>query len=554
MEAIEGNIVDIVKGEVFPGRIYFDTHIQKIERLSKVLDYFILPGLVDAHVHIESSMLLPSEFARLAVRHGTLAAVSDPHEIANVSGIEGIDFMLENAERIPFRFVFGAPACVPATSFESTGISITADDINELFQNKKVNYLSEMMNFPGVLNGDTEVMAKIAVARKYGKPIDGHAPGLMGDALRKYVHAGSLEDMAIISTDHECTTLEEAEEKIRSGMKILIRNGSAAKDFDALIPLINRYPAGVMFCTDDFHPDDLLRGHINRMLAKGVAEGVDLFSVIRAATLNPVQHYQIDLGMVQPGTSADFIVVDDLQNFTVRKSFLRGDCVYDRAGEKSDLIFWSETNRNLKTSFPGHFGAAKISVSDIAVTATSDTMKVIQAVNGDLLTHQIFCPVNPGTVVESDKETDTLKLIVLNRYRPAKPAVAFIRGFGLKQGALVSTVAHDSHHIIAVGCDDDSIVKAINHIIDLKGGLAVVYNKNLIDLKLDITGLMSSASGEEVAAEYEALNTAARDMGCVLTAPFMTLSFMALLVIPELKLSDRGLFNVTRFERTDLFV
>ncbi len=543
MKTIEANIVDVIQKKIYSARIFFDTHIRKIEPLSKIFDKYILPGLVDAHVHIESSMLPPSEFARLAVRHGTLATVSDPHEIANVLGLGGIEFMIDNAAQIPFRFIFGAPSCVPATPFETVGATITASDIDKLFCEGKVSYLSEMMNFPGVIHHDPEVMAKIAVARKYGKPIDGHAPGLSGEALKQYVAAG-------ISTDHECSTLEEAEEKIRLGMKILIREGSAAKNFDALYSLVERYPDKVMLCTDDFHPDDLLRGHINVLLAKGIARGLDLFSLLRAATLNPIRHYQIDLGLVQLGDSADFIVLDDLTNFAIQQCFLRGTCLYDRVGEeiprKGSLSFGESGGRGL--------GASKIDISDLQIIATTSQMKVMQAFDGDLFTKQIICDVQKSLPVATDIDKDILKIVVLNRYHPAKPAVAFVHGFGLKQGALASTVAHDSHHIVAVGCDDDSILTVINHVIDTKGGLAVYYHQQLIDLKLDIAGLMSSAPGEEVAYAYEQLNKAASCMGSTLTSPFMTLSFMALLVIPELKLGDQGLFDVNRFEWTDLFV
>jgi len=549
MKTIEGNIVDVIQKKIFPARIFFDTHIQKIELLTRTVEgKFILPGLVDAHIHIESGMLSPSEFARLAIRHGTLAAVSDPHEIANVLGIDGINFMIDNATRVPFRFVFGAPSCVPATPFETAGEKLLADDIEELFKTGKVTYLSEMMNFPGAVHNDPEVMAKIAVAKKYGKPIDGHAPGLTGEALQHYVNAG-------ISTDHECSTLEEAEEKIRAGMKILIREGSAAKNFDALYSLIDKYPDKVMLCTDDLHPDDLLHGHINRLIAKGIAKGLNLFSLIRAATFNPVKHYQIDLGLVQYGDVADFVLVDHLEHFNVLQCFSRGVCVFDRVEE--ELGVQVRRHSALDTESPekilNRFGATKITATDLHVVATSDHIKVIQAFDGELFTRQLICNVQKGLPVVSDTDADILKIVVLNRYQPAKPAVAFVRGFGMKQGALVSTVAHDSHHIVAVGCDDHSLVKVINHIIDIKGGLAAVYNNNTIELKLDIAGLMSSASGEEVARAYEQLNKTAAKMGCILKAPFMTLSFMSLLVIPELKLGDKGLFDVNFFVWTELF-
>ena len=554
MKTIETNIVDVIQKKIFPARIFFDTHIQKIEPLpGTICSKFILPGLVDAHVHIESGMLPPSEFARLAIRHGTLASVSDPHEIANVLGIDGINFMIDDAARVSFRFVFGAPSCVPATPFETAGCHLTVDDIDKLLNEGKAGYLSEMMNFPGVVHNDPEVMAKIAVAKKYGKPIDGHAPGLTGEALQHYVNAG-------ISTDHECSTLEEAEDKIRAGMKILIREGSAAKNFDALFSLIDKYPDMVMLCTDDLHPDDLLHGHINSIIARGIAKGLNLFSLLRAASFNPVQHYQIDLGLVQFGNSADFIIVDNLDYFNVLQSFSRGVCVYDRVEEEPGLrIKPAMTEQShAKPAMPGkgglnRFGAAKITATDLHVVATSNKMKVIQAFDGELFTRQLICNVPKGLPVASDTEADILKIVVLNRYQPAKPAVAFVRGFGLKQGAMVSTVAHDSHHIVAVGCDDISLVKVINHIIDIKGGLAVVYRQQIIDLKLEIAGLMSSATGEEVARAYEQLNKTAKKMGSNLTAPFMTLSFMALLVIPELKLGDKGLFDVNCFGWTELF-
>ncbi|MDR1172512.1 MAG: adenine deaminase, partial [Bacteroidales bacterium] len=478
------------------------------------------------------------------------AAVSDPHEIANVLGVGGIEFMIDNSAQVPFNFIFGAPSCVPATSFETAGASITADDIDKLFRNGKVTYLSEMMNFPGVIHHNPDVMAKIEVARKYDKPADGHAPGLSGEALRQYAAAG-------ISTDHECSALEEAEEKIRLGMKILIREGSAAKNFDALYPLIEKYPDRVMFCTDDFHPDDLLRGHINTLLAKGITKELDLFSLLRAATLNPVRHYRIDQGLLQTDDPADFIVVDNLKYFTVLQSFLRGICLYDRVGEEVDLagILRKDSPKAAGggRGFPNRFGASKINVSDLQVIAAASQMKLMQVFDGDLFTKQVFCDVQKFVPVTSDIDGDILKIAVLNRYHPAKPAVAFVRGFGLKRGALASTVAHDSHHIVAVGCDDDSIVTVINHIIDMKGGLAAYCDQQLIDLKLDIAGLMSSASGEEVAQVYGQLNRAASRMGSTLTSPFMALSFMALLVIPELKLSDKGLFDVNRFGWTGLF-
>ena len=546
MNIIDANIVDVVRKEIFPARISFDTHIRQIEPLSEIINNkYILPGLVDAHVHIESSMLPPSEFARIAVRHGTLAVVADPHEIANVLGIGGIDFMIKDTANVPFRFVFGAPSCVPATPFETSGAIINDEDIEKLFQNGCCSFLSEMMNFPGVINKDEMVMKKIKVAHKLGKIIDGHSPGLTGEALQKYISAD-------ISTDHECSTYEEAEEKIRLGMKILIREGSAAKNFDALYSLIDRFPEMIMLCTDDIHPDDLLRGHINSLIKKAVEKGVNLFSLLRAATLVPIKHYQIDLGLVQLNDPADFIIVDDLHEFNITKSFFRGVCLYDRVGEKESFANSREKSKN--RIFPNQFDAEKITISDLKVISTSCRMKVIQVFDGELFTKEFFYMVPKGLPILSNTDADILKIVVLNRYKPEKPAVGFVRGFGLKKGALVSTVAHDSHHIIAVGCDDNSLVQVINYMIVEKGGLAAYYQNNLISLKLDIAGLMSSASADEVASAYEQINKAALCMGSSLKSPLMTLSFMALLVIPELKIGVKGLFDVNKFEWTELFV
>jgi adenine deaminase len=539
---LEGKYVDIFNRKIVPARIIFDTNIREIIPLEDAPDSYILPGFVDAHVHIESSMLLPSEFARIAVRHGTLAVVSDPHEIANVLGLEGVHFMLQDAGRAVFRFVFGAPSCVPATSFEDTGISIRDNDIENLFKEGKISFLSEMMNYPGVLHQDSMVMRKLRIAGQYGKPVDGHAPGLTGEALRKYVQAG-------ISTDHECTAIEEAEEKIALGMKILIREGSAAKNFDVLSPLIEKYPEKLMLCTDDFHPDDLLQGHINKLLARAVGKGIDLFSVLRAATINPVDHYSIDLGLLRKGDSADFIVVNNLQDFEVLQSYLNGKCLYDRVGEEE-----AGEMPEQRAAYPNRFHAATISLPDISVTAETGAMRVIDVVEGELLTPQILWNVQEGGIVSPDTENDILKIVLLNRYLPSPPVVAFIHGFGLKKGALASTVAHDSHHVIAVGCDDISIVKSVNQVIELQGGLSAFYEDKQIHLKLDVAGLMSSQKCEDVVMKYSKLKQAVAEMGCPLSDPFMTLSFMALLVIPELKIGVKGLFDVNKFDWTSTFV
>lgn len=500
---------------------------------------YLLPGFIDAHVHIESSMLTPCEFARLAVRHGTVACVSDPHEIANVLGVAGVEYMLNNASQTPFKFFFGAPSCVPATPFETAGAKLDAEHIQALFQRGGIRYLSEMMNYPGVLNGDPEILAKLALAKRFGLPVDGHAPGLTGEDAARYAAAG-------ISTDHECSTLQEAEAKLACGMKILIREGSAARNFEALHPLIGLHPDRVMLCSDDKHPDDLQAGHINQLAARALAYGHDLFDVLQCACLNPIQHYGLPVGQLRIGDSMDAVLVNDLQALTPIKTWIAGQLLADQGQCLLPAITPDAINR---------FDAGKIQAADFAIAAHGKHIRVIQALDGELLTRQLQLPpkVYAGRFVP-DLERDILWLVVVNRYQPVKPAVAFIKGFGLHQGALASSVAHDSHNIIAVGCDADSICQAVNGIIDSRGGIACVCDGQFHSLPLPIAGLMSDADGDSVAARYAELDRLAKQMGSPLRAPFMTLSFMALLVIPELKLSDQGLFDGQHFEFTSITV
>ncbi|MDQ6608352.1 MAG: adenine deaminase [Bacteroidota bacterium] len=498
---------------------------------------FILPGFIDAHIHIESSMLIPSEFARLAVVHGTVATVSDPHEIANVCGIEGVEFMIEDGRKVPFKFNFGAPSCVPATVFETAGAELNSEAIDRLLQREEVLYLSEMMNFPGVLNGDEEVMKKIASAKKWSKPVDGHAPGLRGETAKHYINAG-------ISTDHECFTAEEALDKLKYGMKILIREGSAAKNFEALIDLLNDYPEQMMFCSDDKHPDSLVEGHINQLCARAVAKGIDVFKVLQAACVNPVGHYKLKVGLLRENDFADFIVVKDLKNFDVLQTYVNGELVAE--GGKS-VIVRSETSDVKPVN---NFSCTKKEPGDFVIPFINNhsPLNVIEALDGQLVTNKIlFTPkIENGNIV-ADVENDVLKIVVVNRYKDAPIAKAFIRNFGLKRGAIASSVAHDSHNIVAVGVDDESICRAVNLIIEEEGGISCVGNENLI-LPLPVAGLMSAEDGYEVARNYSAIDKAAKDLGSTLSAPFMTLSFMALLVIPHLKLSDLGLFDGDAFQ------
>lgn len=538
--SVIGKIVDVVAGRVFPGTIYIDEgKIIEIREENVAATDYILPGLVDAHIHIESSMLIPSEFARLAVTHGTVATVSDPHEIANVLGIEGVKFMIRNGKKVPFKFYFGASSCVPATPFETAGASLGVREIDELLQMEEIEYLSEMMNFPGVLNNDEEVMAKLALARKYGKPVDGHAPGLRGSDARKYIMAG-------ISTDHECFSLEEAIEKAAYGMHILIREGSAARNFEALAPLLDIYPALVMFCSDDRHPDDLAQRHINDIARRAIEKGYDLVTVIRACTLNPKKHYNLKTGLLQPGDPADLVIIDDPARFNVLKTYIDGKLV----AEHGNTLIGSVPEEPLN-----FFNAREVTVEDLLVRAGGKKLRVIEALEGQLITHEL---TNKSTLVDgnvaSDTANDILKMVVMNRYQPSKPAVAFIHGFGLNRGAIASTVAHDSHNIIAVGVDDSDLVRAINTLVECRGGICCADGDDISLLPLPVAGIMSHLDGYEIAGKYEAIDQKARQMGSTLQAPFMTLSFMALLVIPEIKLSDKGLFDGRSFSYTSIFL
>ncbi|RFS23847.1 adenine deaminase [Chitinophaga silvatica] len=536
---ISGNLVDILAKTIYPATIQVtDGKISQITRDAQQYNHYILPGFTDAHVHVESSMLIPSEFARLAVVHGTIATVSDPHEIANVMGVKGVDFMLKNGKQVPFRFCFGAPSCVPATTFETAGATINAAEVAQLLQRPEIGYLSEMMNFPGVLNHDPEVIAKIEAAKAAGKPVDGHAPGLRGPAAKAYADAG-------ISTDHECFTLDEALEKINYNMHILIREGSAARNFEALYPLLNDYADKVMFCSDDKHPDSLVEGHINVLVRRAVAKGIDVFHALKAACINPVLHYKLSNGLLNINDAADFIVVDDLRQFNVLATYIDGVKVAENGNSLIQSVDVAPVN---------NFTAEEVVAEDFVVHAekskdTLATIKVIEAIDGELITNAISAtvPVTDG-IIQNDPDNDILKLVVVNRYNPAPVAVAFIKGFGLKEGAIASSVAHDSHNIIAVGTTDENIAAAVNAVIKEQGGVSVVTPLTTQVLPLPVAGLMSNLDGYTVAQQYSNLDHAAKALGSKLGAPFMTLSFMALLVIPHLKLSDLGLFDGDKFQ------
>jgi adenine deaminase len=542
--SVTGNLVDIPNRHIYGATLWIEAgQIKRIEPSSEPVNPslpYIMPGFIDSHVHIESSMLVPSEFARLAVLHGTIGTISDPHEIANVCGVAGVNYMIENGKQTPFKFFFGAPSCVPATIFETAGAEVNEKEVDALLARPEIYYLSEMMNFPGVLFNDAAVMAKIKSAQKHNKPVDGHAPGLRGEAAKKYIAAG-------ISTDHECFTIEEALEKLDFGMHILIREGSAAKNFEALYPLIDSHTSHIMLCSDDKHPDSLATGHINTICARAVAKGLDVFNVLRAACINPVAHYKLPVGMVNPGDPANFIMVKDLIHFEVLSTYIDGELVAENGISKINSV---------ATNIINNFDCEKINVAALAVPENQYPNKngiipVIEALDGQLITNKLMLA---GTLQDgnwvTNTTTDILKIVVVNRYHAAPIAKAFIKNFGLTHGAIASTVAHDSHNIVAVGVEDESMAAAINLVIEAKGGVSVVSgaksannNGASLVLPLPVAGLMSSADGFEVAAKYTEVDLEAKALGSKLEAPFMTLSFMALLVIPHLKLSDKGLFN-----------
>ena len=536
---VYGHLVDIHNRDIYPAVITIKKgKIEKIERRGRAPDIYIMPGLIDAHIHIESSMVTPGAFAFAAVKHGTTGVVSDPHEIANVLGEKGIKFMINDGKKVPIRFWFGASSCVPATSFETSGAKLNHVEVGKLLGLPDIKYLAEMMNFPGVIYEDEEVLRKLAIARKHGKPIDGHAPGLTGQMLRKYVAAG-------ISTDHECSTLNEAKEKISLGMKILIREGSAARNLNSLKELFYTNPGMVMLCSDDLHPEMLQKRHINKLIANLISEGFNAFDVIRSATVNPVIHYNLEAGLLQQGQSADFIVVDSLKDMNVLETWIEGEKVFS----KGNVLFAYAPGKAIN-----NFRCLPVGENDIRVINRCGKIRIIEAFDGELMTKELIEPAGRNEFVESDTANDILKIVVKDRYNDSPPSTGFIKGFGLKKGAFAGSVAHDSHNIISVGTNDKDIISSVNEIIRLKGGLAVSYGGKVVSLQLNIGGIMTTRPCGEVAHDYEMLNELVKSLGSKMASPFMTLSFMALLVIPDLKIGDRGLFDVNKFKLVPLFV
>ena len=543
--SVKGQIVDLHSRRIFDGEVFVEQDIiVRIEEKNVDERRFILPGLIDSHVHIESSMLTPSRFAEMVVPRGTVAVVTDPHEIANVLGEAGVDYMIQDGAKVPFKFFFGAPSCVPATPFESSGSTMDHEVVERLLRRDDIWFLSEMMNFPGVIHKEADVLKKCEAARLLDKPIDGHAPGLKGEDLKKYVAQG-------IGTDHECAFLEEAQEKLALGMKIQIREGSAARNFSSLHSLFNKHPEQLMLCTDDSHPDEILkRGHIDRLIKLGRRNfGIDLFDLLRAATVVPVQHYKLPVGLLREGDAADFIIVDNLDDFNIEASYINGEKVFDK---EEGVLFEVKASAH-----PNAFRDDPIQIEDLVVFMPKEksAVRVIEAQDGELLTETFLWEpcLKPGQQVESQPDQDILKLVVVNRYTNEKPVVGFVKNIGLRNGAIGGTVAHDSHNIIVVGIDDASITRLVNALIENKGGIAVCEAAGVSMLPLPVGGLMSTRRGEDVASDYLCLSNKAKALGSQLKAPFMTISFLSLLVIPSLKLGDKGLFDVNRFEFVSLF-
>lgn len=532
-QRITGNLVDIRAQRITPSEVVVrEGRILEIAPVGRPVDGFLLPGFIDAHVHVESSMLVPSEFARLAVTHGTVATISDPHEIANVLGTAGVEYMIENGRQVPFHFFFGAPSCVPATAYETAGARIDADEVGRLLEREEVLYLSEMMDFPGVLNGAEEVMRKIAHARRNGKPVDGHAPGLHGEMAERYIAAG-------ISTDHECFTVQEALDKLVNGMHIQIREGSAAKNFEALIGLLHDHAGRMMFCSDDKHPDSLVEGHINDLCARAVTHGINAFKVLHTACLAPIDHYKLPIGQLRVDDPADFILVDDLEHFRVRRTWINGRLV---AEEGRSLI------ASVRTERPNSFSCSPKRPDHFHVQANSEDLLVIEALDGQLITRKRWMPATIANgACMADPSKDLLKIAVVNRYADATPAVGWITNFGLQRGAIAGSVAHDSHNIVAIGTNDDDLCAAINLVIRERGGISLANGDHHRILPLPVAGIMTDADAYTVADAYAAMDREAKELGSTLSAPYMTLSFMALLVIPHVKMSDKGLFDGDAF-------
>ncbi len=545
-------IINVFSGEIIPGEMAISDGLivgfgqyeaKKVEDLN---GRYVAPGFIDGHVHIESSMACISEFARAVVVHGTTTVAADPHEIANVLGLSGIEYMLQSAEEQPMNIYFTLPSCVPATDMETAGARLTAEDLKPFLNKDRIIALAEMMNFPGVIYRDPDVLAKISAARQQKKPIDGHAPGLEGPQLYAYISAG-------IQSDHECTTEHEAIEKLRSGMHIMIRQGTCAKNLQTLLPAVNEKTARrMMWCSDDRHPHDLIaEGHIDSIVYEAIQSGLDPILAIQMATLNPAEYFNLDhLGALAPGRQADLVVFSDLKKPVIEKVYSRGILI----AENGKILPTIQIPSAASVPPSMHVDLQKI---DFAIPADKKQIRVIEIVPEQVITHQRIEEITvKNKQAVSDPSKDLLKMAVVERHSGSgNIGKGFVKGLGLKHGALASSVAHDSHNIIVVGTTDEDMRAALEAVVKMGGGLAAVSDARVrAELALPIAGLMSLEPVQRVRDQLDKLIEATHDMGTPLKDPFMTLSFLALPVIPELKLTDIGLVDVNKFEVVPLFV
>lgn len=505
---------------------------------------FVTPSFIDGHVHLESSMMLPKEFAKAVLPAGTTTVIIDPHEIANVFGLHGISFMHEAVKNLPMDVYTMLPSCVPATPFETSGFDLNSYDLSLLIDKPWVLGIAEMMNFPGVLNLDKNVMAKLELAKQKDKRIDGHAPMLSNKDLCAYIASG-------VKSDHECTTPNEAIEKLRLGMYLMIREGTAAKDLNALIPVLkNCNTRKCLFVTDDRHPSDL-KEHINGMVRRSVEAGVDPIKAVQCASLNTAEYFGLkDLGAVAPGYKADLLILPDLKTFKPDMVIKGGKTVYENGGL---TVNFEEAE---VPSVRGSVNVKWIEKDDFRINALSDTTRTIEIIPHQLVTKSTISKikVENGNAV-SNVDTDTLKICVIERHRATgNIGKGFVKGFNIKNGAIASTVAHDSHNMIVVGTNDEDMYIAAVELVKTQGGKVVVSNGQVLSkLPLPIAGLMSNEKFEYVVDKCEELNNAAHSIGCTLEDPFMTMGFLSLPVIPELKITDKGIFDTTKFDFVNIF-
>jgi len=546
------SIINVFSGEIIPGSIAvakgyiagFGSYPAK--RVVDMKGRFVAPGFIDAHVHIESSMSCPAEFARCVLPHGTTTVAADPHEIANVLGAEGIGYMIDSSKDQPVNIYYTLPSCVPATDMETSGAKLGADDLLPFMNNSQIIALAEMMNFPGVIYRDNEVLRKIEGMKKQRKPVDGHAPGLTGRDLHAYISAG-------ISSDHECTTEKEAKEKLNAGMHIMIREGTGAKNLKNLLPIINRQTSRrLMWCTDDRHPHDIIKeGHIDFIVRSAIRMGLDPLTAIQMATINTAEYFGLNnVGAIGPGRQADLVVFSDIKNPVIEEVYFRGNLaaregkILPEIKKPAPLNIWPSMN-------------VDIDKIDFSIPAVSRQARVIEIIPHQLITGQSLIKVAvSGNSAISDIKRDILKIAVVERHKgTGNTAVGFVRGFDLKQGALASSVAHDSHNIIIVGTNDEDMKTALEAVFKMGGGLAAASNgKILANLSLPIAGLMSLQPVKTIKEKLDNLIDISREFGSSLNDPFMTLSFLALPVIPELKITDKGLVDVAKFRIVPLFV